>query len=53
MGIIRRQTVKLLEQIDSPEDLKQLTRDELKQLAGELRETIVGVISHSGGHLLL
>ena len=41
----------LLEQINSPADVKQLTRDELTQLAGELREMIVGVISYSGGHL--
>ena len=41
----------LLEQINSPADLKKLTRNELEQLAGELRETIVEVISRSGGHL--
>ncbi|KPJ74993.1 MAG: 1-deoxy-D-xylulose-5-phosphate synthase [Deltaproteobacteria bacterium SG8_13] len=41
----------LLKQINSPADVKQLSRKELKQLAEEMREVIVGVISHSGGHL--
>lgn len=41
----------LLEKINSPADLKQLSRDELPQLASEIRETIVEVVSHSGGHL--
>jgi 1-deoxy-D-xylulose-5-phosphate synthase len=41
----------LLEKINSPADLKQLSRDELPQLASEIREAIVEVVSHSGGHL--
>ncbi len=40
-----------LEKINSPADLKQLSKGELGQLAEELREKIVRVISHSGGHL--
>ena len=41
----------LLEAIDSPQDLKSLTRDQLPQLAAELRTRIVEVVSRSGGHL--
>jgi 1-deoxy-D-xylulose-5-phosphate synthase len=43
--------LKLLETIDSPSDLKQLDKSDLKLLADELRETIVEVVSQSGGHL--
>ncbi len=41
----------LLDKIDSPADLKKLTRQELKQLASEIREELVRVISTNGGHL--
>ena len=41
----------LLEQIDSPADLKPLTRPELKALAAELREFIIQSVSRTGGHL--
>jgi len=41
----------LLEKINSPADLKQLSRDKLPQLASEIREVIVEVVSQSGGHL--
>jgi len=43
--------LKLIEQIDSPQDLKQLSRAELPQLAEEIRKIIVDTVSHSGGHL--
>jgi len=42
---------KLLDRIDSPADLKLLTQQELKQLASEIREELVAVISSKGGHL--
>ena len=42
---------KLLDQIDSPSDLKGLTRPQLKQLAAEIREELVTVVSANGGHL--
>jgi 1-deoxy-D-xylulose-5-phosphate synthase len=45
------QPVTLLEQIDSPTDLKTLSRAELAQLAEEIRARIVEVVSTSGGHL--
>ncbi len=40
-----------LPRIDSPADLKKLTVPELKQLAEELREELVRVVSVTGGHL--
>ena len=41
----------LLKNINSPADLKQLSRKELPALAAEIRETIVEVVSQTGGHL--
>jgi 1-deoxy-D-xylulose-5-phosphate synthase len=41
----------LLEKIDSPKDIKKLSLKELYQLAQELREYIVDVVSKNGGHL--
>jgi 1-deoxy-D-xylulose-5-phosphate synthase len=41
----------LLEQIDSPADLKDLERDQLPALAAEIRKVIVSVVSKTGGHL--
>ena len=42
---------KFLEQINSPEDLKNLKPNELEQVAGEIREQIISVTSKKGGHL--
>ncbi len=41
----------ILDQIDSPEDLKRLSIEDLEKLAGELREKIITVVSRNGGHL--
>ena len=41
----------LIEQIHEPADLKKLNQRQLKQLAEELREEIVKVVSNRGGHL--
>lgn len=41
----------VLERINSPEDLKGLSRDELQVLAKDLRQTIIDVVSEKGGHL--
>jgi len=41
----------LLDTIDSPEELKKLSRSALPELAQEIRKTIVDVVSNSGGHL--
>ncbi len=40
----------LLKQIDSPTDLKNLSRDQLQQVADELRQYIIDVVSVHGGH---
>lgn len=42
--------MKLLEKIDSPEDLRKLKASSLKQVAQEVRELILQVISEKGGH---
>ena len=42
---------RLLEKIDSPADLNLLTQQELEQLASEIREELVTVVSANGGHL--
>jgi len=41
----------LLEKINSPADLKRLSRSELPVLAREIRKIIVDVVSKNGGHL--
>ena len=41
----------LLDHIESPVDLKKLPRSELGELAAEIRERIVNVVSQNGGHL--
>src|SRR6478609_486849 len=41
----------LLEKIQSPADLRRLSRLELKQLADELRDFVVQSVSQTGGHL--
>ena len=42
---------RLLDRIDSPSDLKGLNRKELNQVASEIRDTIISVITERGGHL--
>ena len=44
-------SVNLLDEIHSPTDLKRLPRAKLPQLAAEIRNLIVEVVSHTGGHL--
>lgn len=41
----------LIEQIHEPADLRKLNQRQLKQLAEELRDEIVKVVSNRGGHL--
>ncbi|MGE5481904.1 MAG: 1-deoxy-D-xylulose-5-phosphate synthase [Bacteroidota bacterium] len=43
--------MRLLDQIDSPADLRRLSRLQLRQLAQELREEIINTVSTNGGHL--
>jgi len=40
-----------LDKINSPADLRRLTPAELEQLAAEIREELVAVVSTNGGHL--
>ena len=41
----------LIDQIKSPQDLKKLTRDELKTLAKQIREFLIDSVFETGGHL--
>lgn len=41
----------LLDQINSPKDLKKIPRESLPQLAQEIREKILAVVADKGGHL--
>src|SRR5258705_2695839 len=41
----------VLDQINSPADLRALTRDQLRTLADEMRARLVDVISRTGGHI--
>ena len=41
----------LLEQVDTPEQLRALSLPQLKQLAAELRDFMVRSVSNTGGHL--
>ena len=43
--------MRILESINSPQDLKRLRREELRKLAEEIREEIISVVSKNGGHL--
>ncbi|HBJ40437.1 MAG TPA: 1-deoxy-D-xylulose-5-phosphate synthase, partial [Hyphomonas sp.] len=42
---------RLLDAINSPADLKGRSRAELKQLADEVRDEVIDVVSVTGGHL--
>jgi len=41
----------LLEQVNTPDDLKKLTVDQLKTLADDIRQLILSSVSKTGGHL--
>ena len=41
----------LLDNINSPQDIKRLTPEQLSGLAGEIRQRIIGAVSLNGGHL--
>ncbi len=42
---------RLLDQINSPEDMKDFTLEELNLLCGEIRQKIIETVSANGGHL--
>jgi len=41
----------ILDRINSPADLKALTRDELRTVSAEMRERLIEVCSRTGGHI--
>ncbi|MBK8976719.1 MAG: 1-deoxy-D-xylulose-5-phosphate synthase [Planctomycetes bacterium] len=41
----------MFDRVDTPEDLKRLRRDELPQLAAEMRKVILDTVTVTGGHL--
>jgi 1-deoxy-D-xylulose-5-phosphate synthase len=43
--------VSILDSINSPLDLKSLSRDELRQLSDEMRERLIETCSQTGGHI--
>lgn len=42
---------KILDRVNSTEDLKKLTIKEKKELAEDIRELIINTVSKTGGHL--
>ncbi len=42
---------RLLDQVSSPDDLKSLSREQLKQLADDVRSATIDAVSVTGGHL--
>ena len=42
---------RLLDDVHSPDDLKGKSRDELKQIADEVRQEVIDAVSVTGGHL--
>jgi len=44
-------SVSLLDQINTPADLRQLSREQLTQVAAELRQYLLDSVSQTGGHL--
>jgi 1-deoxy-D-xylulose-5-phosphate synthase len=42
---------KILDTINSPQDVKKLKIDQLEKLAGEIRQEIIETVSRTGGHL--
>jgi 1-deoxy-D-xylulose-5-phosphate synthase len=42
---------RVLPRVETPDDLKPLTREQLHKLCNEIRAHIIDVVSHKGGHL--
>ncbi|MFA6618914.1 MAG: 1-deoxy-D-xylulose-5-phosphate synthase [Candidatus Neomarinimicrobiota bacterium] len=49
--MVKQEEKRILESITSPAQIRFLNRRELKQLADELRQYIIEVVSETGGHL--
>jgi len=41
----------MLERINGPEDLKELSQDQLTMLAAEIRDVLIDTVIRTGGHL--
>jgi 1-deoxy-D-xylulose-5-phosphate synthase len=50
-SVVRQEPAAILPLVNSPSDLKRLSPKELEQLASELRQYVVEVVSKTGGHL--
>ena len=50
-AVVNKAENKVLDRIDTPKDLKHLTRKELVQLCGEIREQMLLRLSATGGHV--
>ena len=50
-GLCMNDKVSVLEHINGPRDIKDLTASQLKTLAGEIRHLIYSTVSRNGGHL--
>ncbi|WP_295789976.1 1-deoxy-D-xylulose-5-phosphate synthase [uncultured Veillonella sp.] len=44
-------TLHLLDSVNSPKDIKQMTIEELKQLAAEIRQVLITRVTETGGHM--
>ena len=44
-------SMSILDRVNSPADLKSLSRDELRALAAEMRERLIDICSRTGGHI--
>ena len=42
---------RLIKQINFPSDLRNLKKENLKQISDELRDELIDVVSETGGHL--
>lgn len=48
---INETIINLLDQVESPKDIRKMNKEELDQLAGEIREKIISTTSKNGGHV--
>ena len=53
VALVQSSKTPLLDRILFPNDLKNLSADQLKQLADELRTETVDAVANTGGHLAL
>ncbi|HVJ78041.1 MAG TPA: 1-deoxy-D-xylulose-5-phosphate synthase N-terminal domain-containing protein, partial [Hyphomicrobium sp.] len=49
--VSRSSKTPLLDQVDTPDDLRRLAEGDLRQLADELRTETIDAVSVTGGHL--